>query len=282
MKRRQFLRNVGVGVFGLWTARSLNAQEPEVTKVTAPDLDFPLMDLHVHLDNSTIEKVVELSEKLGIKFGIVEHAGTKENIYPVVLSNDEELDRYIKMLDGKPVYKGVQTEYSDWAVGFSKEALGKLDYVLTDCMTYPGKDGKRTKLFQQGVEERVDMSDKEVFMEQYIDWCVKVIESKPLDILANVSWLPKPLAGDFDRLWTKARMEKFISAAVRSKVAIEISGSYQLPKLPFLQIAKEAGAKFTFGSNGRYPKMGRIDYSIQMARELGLRRSDMFLPGARS
>ena len=279
MNRRQFLGSIGAGAVGLCAGRGLVAQE--VAKITAPELDFPLMDLHVHLDNSTIEKVVELSDKLGVKFGIVEHAGTKENIYPVVLSNDEELKQYIKMLDGKPVYKGVQTEYSDWSVGFSKEALAQLDFVLTDCMTYPGNDGKRTKLFQKGVEERVDMADKEAFMDKYVDWCVKVIESKPLDVLANVSWLPAPLAPDFDKLWTKIRMEKFINAAVRSRVAIEISGSYKLPKLPFLQIAKEAGVKFTFGSNGRYPKMGMLDYSIQTAKELGLKRSDMFVPGQR-
>lgn len=280
MNRRQFLRKAGVCAVGLCAGRGLVAQE--VTKVTAPELDFPLMDLHVHLDKSTIEAVAELSEKLGIKFGIVEHAGTKENIYPVVLSNDEELRKYIKMLEGKPVYKGVQTEYSDWKTGFSKEALGELDFVLTDCMTYPGKDGKRTKLFEKGVEERVDMSDKEAFMDKYIDWCVKVIESKPLDVLANVSWLPKPLAEDYDKLWTEARMKRFVDAAVQNKVAIEISGSYQLPKLSFLKIAKAAGVKFTFGSNGRYPNMGKLDYSIKLAKELGLKRGDMFVPVVKS
>jgi histidinol phosphatase-like PHP family hydrolase len=279
MNRRQFLMGVGAGAIGVCAGRYAMAQE--VTKVTAPDLDFPLVDFHVHLDNSTIEKVVELSEKVGIKFGIVEHAGTKENVYPVVLSNDEELKQYIKMLDGKPVYKGVQTEYSDWATGFSKETLAQLDFVLTDCMTYPGKDGKRTKLFEKGVEERVDMSDKEAFMDKYVDWCVKVISSKPLDVLANVSWLPGPLAQDYDKLWTETRMKRFVNAAVQSKVALEISGSYRLPKLPFLKIARDVGVKFTFGSNGRYPKMGRLDYSIEMARELGLKRADMFVPGTK-
>ena len=34
--------------------------------------------------------------------------------------------------------------------------------------------------------------------------------------------------------------------------------------------------KFSFGSNGRYPKMGLLDYSIQVAQELGLKRADMF------
>lgn len=43
---------------------------------------FHTVDFHVHLDNSTIDKVLELSRERGIKFGIVEHAGTKQNQYP--------------------------------------------------------------------------------------------------------------------------------------------------------------------------------------------------------
>ena len=54
---------------------------------------FPLVDLHVHLDNSTVDQVLALSAGRGVKFGIVEHAGTKENVYPVVLSSDQELVR---------------------------------------------------------------------------------------------------------------------------------------------------------------------------------------------
>ena len=58
--------------------------------------------------------------------------------------------------------------------------------------------------------------------------------------------------------------------------AVEIDSSVRLPTMPFLRMAKAAGAKFSFGSNGRYPKMGLLDYSIQMAKELGLKRDDMF------
>jgi histidinol phosphatase-like PHP family hydrolase len=61
-------------------------------------------------------------------------------------------------------------------------------------------------------------------------------------------------------------------------VALEISSSYKLPKLPFLKLAKEAGAKFSMGSNGRYPAMGRLAYSIEMAKSLGLTGKDMFTP----
>jgi histidinol phosphatase-like PHP family hydrolase len=111
-----------------------------------------------------------------------------------------------------------------------------------------------------------------------VDWYVETIAKQPIDILANVSWLPAGMLESWDGFWTQARMQKVIDAAVKFRVALEISSSYKLPKLPFLKLAKATGVKFTFGSNGRYPNMGKLDYSLQMAAELGLKAADMFTP----
>ena len=246
---------------------------------TAPG--FPLVDLHVHLDNSTIDKVLELSRERGVKFGIVEHAGTEENEYPVVLSSDKELAGYLAMLEGKTVYRGVQAEWTDWSSCFSPEMLGRLDYVLMDAMTFPGKDGRRVKLWTKDVESLVDMDDRQAFMDRYVDFHVELIEKQPMDILGNASWLPKPLAGQYEAFWTSRRVRRVVAAAAKHGVAIEISSSLKLPKPYFLEIAKDAGAKFTFGSNGRYPNMGKLDYSIETARQLKLTAADMFLPAAK-
>lgn len=235
---------------------------------------LPLIDYHAHLDNSTIDKALEIAKERGVVLGIVEHAGTKENKYPVVLSNDDELGRYIEMFEGKPVYKGVQAEWTDWMGCFSKEMLARLDYVMTDTMTFPGPDGRRMKLW----EKSADVGDPKDFMDRFVDWHIQTMTNEPIDILVNVSWLPRPFARDFDALWTEARMAKVIETAVKYEIAIEISSSFRLPKLPFLKMAKAAGVKFAFGSNGRYPNMGKLDYSLEMANELGLKPPDIFLP----
>jgi histidinol phosphatase-like PHP family hydrolase len=275
IRRRSFLRlSAVVGATSVLPGRCIAAAlEPAEV-----NLDFPLTDLHVHLDNSTLEKVLELSAARQVKFGIVEHAGTKENNYPVVLSNDSELRARNARLDGKPVYKGIQVEWTDWMDCFSRETLAQLDYVLTDAMTFPGKDGRRVKLWEPHVEERVDMQDKQKFMDQYVDWYVEILTKQPIDILANVSWLPLPLEDEYDKFWTPVRMNRVFEAAAKFRVAIEISSSFKLPRLPFLRAARAAGLKFCFGSNGRYPAMGQLDYSIKMARELGLKRADIFTP----
>jgi len=276
ISRRTFLtRTAAASVFtGICTPQVLTAAE----RGTPAESGFRGVDFHVHLDNSTIDKVLELSRERGLKFGIVEHAGTKENQYPSVLSNDAELRGYLAMLEGKPVFKGVQAEWTDWMSCFSPGLLAQLDYVLTDAMTFPGKDGRRVKLWTAEAAQHVDMTDKQAFMDRFVDWHVEIMAREPFDILANTTWLPAGMIEEWEVYWTPPRMKKVIDAALKYGVALEISSSYKLPKLPFLKLAKDAGARFSFGSNGRYPNMGKLDYSFEMARQIELKPGDMFSP----
>lgn len=265
LSRRGFIK-AGAGAVGLTMLSGNGSAEGA--------LPFPLVDYHVHLDNSTIDKVLPLSKERGVKFGIVEHAGTKENVYPAVLSNDAELEAYLAMLEGKGVYRGVQAEWTDWMGCFSKEALAKLDYVITDTMTFPAKDGRRMKLWEDGA----DYGTPEQFMDRYVDWHAQIIETEPIDILVNVSWLPGSMAAEYDKWWTDRRIARVIETALKQRVAIEIGSSFKLPGMRFLEAAKSAGLKFCFGSNGRYPKMGLLDWSVETAKTLKLTAEDMFTP----
>jgi histidinol phosphatase-like PHP family hydrolase len=273
MSRRKFLAGAAAAAGAL--AVSGKALPAADGPAPGSDGDLPRVDFHVHLDDLGIEKAVEFSKERGVKFGIVEHAGTKENKYPVVLSSDEDLKRYIAMLDGKPVYKGVQAEFTDWMTCFSKPAIAQLDYVLTDALTFPEKDGRRIELWKK---EKVKIADPQDFMDRYVEHHLKIITTEPIDILANGTYLPEVLQRDFDALWTEARMQKIIDACVKCHVAIEISSGFKLPKLVFLRMAKAAGARFSFGSNGRGQNVGRIEHSVEMARKLGLKREDLFSP----
>ncbi|MBI3697532.1 MAG: hypothetical protein HY238_22185 [Acidobacteria bacterium] len=238
-------------------------------------LDFPLVDYHVHLDEVvTLEKALELSRQRGVKFGVVEHAGAKENKYRGLLSTDEDLKRYIAMLDGKPVYKGIQAEGLDWMSCFSKRTVAQLDYVLSDALTFPEKNGQRVELWRPGVT----IDDPQDFMERYVAFHLQVMAREPIDILANPTFLPACLEKEFDALWTPDRMKKVIDAALKHGVAIEINSRYRLPRPAFLKMARRAGAKFSFGSNIHGMDVGKLDYCLEMAKELGLHRHDLFTP----
>jgi histidinol phosphatase-like PHP family hydrolase len=246
--------------------------------VTADDLGFPLVDYHAHLDDVvTLEKALQLSKERGVKFGIVEHAGTKANRYPGLLSTDEDLKRYIAKLEGKPVYKGIQAEGLDWPTCFSKEMVVQLDYVLSDALTFPDKGGQRIELWRPGV----NFADKQDFMDRYTEFNVQVMAQEPIDIIANPTFLPDAMMSEFDALWTVPRMEKVIRAAVKYSVAIEINSRYSLPRMNFLKMAKEAGAKFSTGSNIHGLDVGKLDYCVETIKKLGLTKKEIFTPAPR-
>jgi histidinol phosphatase-like PHP family hydrolase len=238
-------------------------------------LEFPLADFHVHLNTLTLEQVVAASQERGVKYGILEHAGTKENEYPIVLSNDKMLQDWIAKLEGKPVYKGVQAEWIDWMPCFSKEVFAQLDYVLTDSMTVRDASGKRIKAFTAAYDPG---NDAEAFMKMYVDWIVEILEREPLDIFSHPTWVPTRFNRDSDKLWTPERMKKVVDALKRTGTACEIDSGMRLPKLPFLQMAKEAGGKFSIGSNSQGGTVNQLTFAIDMAKTLGLTEKDMFVP----
>jgi len=280
LRRRELLAGAAAaGTFALLgrTTAAAESTAPGGAPVI-PGTDIPLVDYHVHVEAApTLDRLVEISKERGVKFGIVEHAGTKENKYPVVLGNDEDLKRHIASLEGRPVYKGIQAEFLDWYTCFSKDVVAQIDYVLSDALTFREKDGRRVELWKA---EKVKIDDPQDFMDRYTAFNVEVVSTEPIDILANPTFLPAAVAKDFDALWTPERMKRIIDAAVKNHVAIEISSSYRLPKLVFLKMAKEAGAKFSFGSNIRGPNVGKLDYCIEMVKTLGLKREDVFVPAA--
>jgi hypothetical protein len=276
VSRRSFLSRTAAASVG--AAFCSPAALPSARSEPAAEPEYRGTDFHVHLDNSTVDKALELSRERRVKLGIVEHAGTQENHYPTLLSSDADLRRYLATLEGKPVFKGLQAEYTDWMSCFSPSALAQIDYILTDAMTLPGKDGRRAKLWTPEGAQQVDLTDKQAFMDRFVDWHVEVMAREPFDIFANTTWLPAGMLEEWELYWTEPRMMKVINASLKYGIALEISASYKIPKLPFLKLAKAAGAKFSFGSNGRYPNMAKLDYPFEMARQLDLKPAGMFSP----
>jgi len=247
-------------------------------KDTAASLSFPLVDYHVHLNPKfSLDEAIAVSKQLGVKFGIAEHAGTKENLYPSILSSDKDLQQWIARLEGKPVFKGVQAEWTDWPKCFSKDVFAQLDYVLSDAMTIPGRSGERVKMWEHGF----DPGDPQEFMERYVKWNVEVIEKEPLDIFSHPTWLPAPLDKSYDMLWTYERMKPIVEALKRTGTAAEIDSDYNIPSLQFLQLGKDAKLKFSFGSNSGSGPVRTLDFCIERARTVGLTASDMFVPAPR-
>src|SRR5512140_2650845 len=99
---------------------------------------LPRIDLHVHLDdngnpprNMTPADAAELSARMGVRFGVLGEGGCIGDIH-----DDQTLSAFLRPFDGLPLYRGLQVYGFDWPRCFSKEKLGRLDYIAADALIF--------------------------------------------------------------------------------------------------------------------------------------------------
>lgn len=265
MERRQFIKNAGLAGGMLYISPLYGS-----ANTTGGD-DFPLNDMHVHVTpRFTIDNLMEVAQKKNITFGVVEHPGQ-------AIKDDASLKAFIENLKKYPVYIGLQPTTPGWSKDFSPEALALLDYVLMDPQTFQVGNSYGDPMRIWSFDTYVD--DTEIFMEAYMAHTMSILESdEPLNIFGWPLFLPVCIARDYYTLWTEERMQKIISAAKKRNIAFEINDLAHTPHEKFILMAKEQGLKFTFGSDTRDQKTGRLDYCKSIAKKCNLKRDDFFIP----
>lgn len=233
--------------------------------------NLPVVDYHGHLKSITLDGVLEHSRRTGIMYGLAVNCGIT---FPV--RTDSGVRDFLAGLKNAPVFKAVQGEGREWVKLVSRETLAMCDYSFTDAMTFTDDRGKRMRLWI--APEVGEIEDRQKFMDLYVEKIVGVIADEPIDLYANPTFLPEVIASGYDELWTAERMSKVIEAAKKHDVAIEINNRYRIPNLAFVKMAKQAGAKFSFGTNNSDGNLGRMEYCLEMVKACGLRWQDIFFP----
>lgn len=236
--------------------------------------NFPLIDLHMHLKGGlTEEAALAHARQYGYSYGLAVNCGLQMGF-----ETDQELKAYLEAHTPSPfTWHAMQAEGREWLELFSEESRERFDYVFTDAMTWTNDDGKRMRLW---IKEETEVGDPDDFMEQLVDRTVNIISNEPIHIFVNPTYLPDEINDRYNELWTPERMDRVIDALVEYQVALEINNSRRIPSPAFLARAKEAGVKFTIGTNNAGPDdLCRMNYAIEMVDELGLTSRDMWIPG---
>jgi len=235
-------------------------------------VDFPITDLHIHLKGDfTIEDAVRKSEAENIQYGIAVNCGLG---FPV--HNDYQIDSFLLTLKDYPqFYKAMQAEGREWVNMFSEESINKFDYVFTDAMTFTDAKGRRNRIW---IPKETFIDDEEEFMDYLVETLVTILNTEPIDIYVNSTFLPEQMADRYDHFWTEERMDRVIKAAKDNNIAIEINNRYKIPSAEFIKRAKKAGVKFTVGTNNANANFSGADYAIEMIRKCKLGENDFFLP----
>lgn len=277
MNRKKFLQTTGLLVAGGMMTKVAIA-EPHLTGEipnqmgTQSSPDFPMIDLHVHRSNKQkIEDIVDKSKKSGIKFGVM------ENVAPWGIRNDDQLKTYIEAIKPYPVYIGLQPMSPGWSKNLSPDLIAQVDYVSMDPQVVPDANGYGETIFVWEYASYIE--DPEFFMERNMKHYMSILTGdEPLNIFACPLFLPASIEREYNKLWTKKRMQQIIEAAKARGIAIEINDIVRVPHEEFILMAKDAGLKFTFGSDTRDEKTGRLDYCKYIATKCKLTAKDFYIP----
>ena len=235
--------------------------------------NMPLVDLHAHLKQGlTMEQTLEHARTYGFTYGIAYNCGINMGF-----ESNDSLQKFIAGYKKPPqTYLAMQAEGREWLELFSKETIEQFDYVFTDAMTWTNDNGKRMRLW---LKEETEVGDPQNFMDQLVDRIENIIGKEPIDIYVNATFLPEEIQDQYDELWTDQRMDKVISVLKSNHVAMEISARYKIPSARFIQRAKDAGVKFTFGTNNTgSDDLGRLEYCLDMIEQCDLQPEDIWMP----
>ncbi len=236
------------------------------------DRSFPITDLHVHLKGGfTLQDAVAKSKNENIQYGIATNCGIG---FPV--HTDGQIDSVIKSFKDYPqFFMGMQAEGREWVNIFSQKSLNKFDYIFTDAMTFTDAKGRRNRIW---LPEETWIDNEQDFMDYLVNTIVTIMNTEPINIYVNATYIPDQMADRYDSFWTDARMDTVIQAAENNNIAIEISNRYMIPSAKFIKKAKAAGVKFTIGTNNVDANFSGAQYALDMIKECGLKQSDFYQP----
>ena len=230
-----------------------------------------IVDYHVHIRGGMTPELAAEREKAWIvRSSAMDNHGREWDT-----KNDSQLLKFAekaKSASGRmPV--GIQVNDRDWFRQISPSTREKFDFILADTMIMGKRaDGRDNRLWQP---QTID--DPEKWMKEYFAHNMRILD-EPISILANPTYLPMELADRYDSLWTDERMRKLIEKAVKKGIALEIQAGSPYPRPRFLLMAKQMGAKFSFGTNNFDSKPKDLSRWLEAITWLDLQVSDIWTP----
>lgn len=256
------------------TLPAIDEQNDDIIRLQQQN--YPVIDYHVHLKGGLTKEIAHvMSMNYGINYGVAPNAG--EGGVGRMLADDKEVYEYFEEVKPLPFICGVQGEGRKWTATFSQEALGIFDYLFTDAMTIMDHKNRNSRIYR-AEEVHYDGVSKEQYMEQIVDQTVKILTNEPADIFANPTYIPEDMQPDYDKYWTDERINRVLDVMQKHSIALEINPRYKIPSMKIIQMAKDRGMKFTFGTNNVDANFGKLEYCIEAIKQCGITADDIWFP----
>lgn len=240
-------------------------------------------DLHAHTTMSDgdlpLARVAALARERGVQIGIADHVSTRNT--ERFVANEAAVRRYQDALEGAPVLRSAEFCWCDtlWKE-LPAEVMERFDYRIGSNHGFWLPDGTMASPWWQRLPSPWDREPGRLMDLMVANLC-DMVRVMPVQIAAHSTLTPPALLAldDVDAWWTPEREDRYVEAVVESGVALEVSNRYRLPHDRLLRKAREAGARFSLGSDGHTEQqVGRLEWAVETARRVGITDADLFVP----
>lgn len=244
-------------------------------------------DLHCHTDMSdghlTLQQVVEVARERGVQVGIADHVSSRSPRFMVATLG--EVRAYQDALEDAPVFRSGEFCWCDemWRE-LPAEVMERFDYRIGSNHGFWLPDGSTASPWWESLPAPWD-GEPQRLMEIMVDNLCDLVRAMPIHIVAHSTLLPPALLAlerDVHTWWTGEREDRYVDALRESGVALEVSNRYRLPHDRLLVKAREAGVRFSLGSDGHARhQVAALEWAADTARRVGFTEWEMFVPERR-
>lgn len=241
-------------------------------------------DLHCHTDMSdgklTLAQVVEVARSRGVQVGIADHVSTRNPEFMV--ATRDEIEAYLGAIEGAPVFRSGEFCWCDtlWR-DLPDEVMRRFDYRIGSNHGFWLPDGSVASPWWETLPAPWDREPQRLMELLAANLC-DMVRTMPIQIAAHSTFMPpafNALEPDVHAWWTEEREDRYVEALAESGVALEISNRYRLPHDRLLRKAKEAGVRFSLGSDGHSEKqVAALDWAAETARRICITDAELFVP----
>lgn len=244
-------------------------------------------DLHCHTEMSDghlpLERVVEMARERGIQVGIADHVSTRNPGF--MISTLSEVRAYQDALEDAPVFRSGEFCWCDtlWQE-LPSEVMERFDYRIGSNHGFWLPDGSTGSPWWESLPDPWAREPQRLMEIMVANLC-DMVRTMPIHISAHSTLTPPALTRlerDVHAWWTEDREDRYVEALRESGVALEISNRYKLPHDRLLVKAREAGVRFSLGSDGHSERqVVALDWATETARRVGVTERELFVPERR-
>lgn len=227
-----------------------------------------IADLHTHTVFSdgrlSPQDVLRIASDKGYLVGLADHCGPGD----FQLDSEDRFEKYIAAIEDLPVYRAVELDLGR-EIPVSRKSLKRCHYLIGGVHSAGPMD------FFDPLITKVDLG---LLLEEMLGIIERQSRKYSFDILAHPGLLPCNFREHKEAITDSWRV-KLVELALKCNLAIELSSRWLVPDLKLASMAKEAGLKFSLGSDGHgADRMCRLEYSLELTEKLELTDRDLFWP----